>query len=318
MVMMPSLAARRRLWHALAGFGVGLACTIATAPFASGWTCRSLHLAAALFVCSPLLAALPALATSSPRLGAGGAATLTGVLAVVAGAANAVVVWALTQWLGGDDFRNLGAVLVFSLPFGGVPGAAYGLPLAAGTYFARRKLDLPSGSVGAGRGLLLLIAMVAAATSVFAVRATEGAYTIWLAVVAVDAVLALGCVVAAARDFTWALRLHALATDRTGAVEIVDAPDPEAPVGLRHVVTGFGVRSRPVQVHRLAVQDPGPYRASSARRALLSVDAPIPTAIRILCVGIVLLLLCAAILGWSATRATHLAPESRLECVAPF
>lgn len=314
----PTPVRGRLLWHALAGLGTGSACTIATAPFATGAGCDASRLAWSLAICTPLLAVLPPLVASHRGLGRGGAATISGVLAVLVGALNAVVVWVVTEILaGGVDVDEIGVVLLFSLPFGGIPGAGFSLPLAAATWFTRARLQAPAGAIGASRGLLLVVAIVGAATSTVVVQtmtAQHATYMAWPFVLAFDVAVGLACLAVAARDAWLALRIHDLASDRTGAIEIVETSVGAPPPGLPHVIGGASPRRRPVQILRGAVQDPGPYRTSRARTPILSLAAPPPQAIGALIRRVVLLVACAAVLGWSATAAPRLAPEVSPTC----
>ncbi len=158
------------------------------------------------------------------------------------------------------------------------------------------------------------MAIAGAGTSALVVTTRDLVYTAWPVVLVFDAVVALLCLAVAARDLRLALRIHRLANDRTGAVEIADAPADEPPEGLPHVLGGASWRVRPMQILRIAAQDPGPYRASRARTPLLSLAAPPRAALAALVRGALLLVLCAGILGWSATQAPHLAPAPPLVC----
>lgn len=311
---MESSGGRGLFWNALAGIGVGMSCTVATALFATGGGCTDRRLAVALLIWSPLLSALPPVLTSSRRLGHGSAAALAGVLAILMGAVNAIAVWTTTQFFSEyRSFDELGAVLVFALPFGGVPGAGYALPLGLATYFARKKVAAPRGAIGAGRALLLTIAIVGTATSALLVSAEHIQYSLWPAILTFDAGLALLCVTVAARDVRWALRLRRMARDASGALEIADADPETMPAGLTHVAGGSR-GARPTLVYRLDDQDALPYRNARTRVPILSLDAPPVAVSGVLLRGAALLLVCAALLVWSATQTPHLAPDSLALC----
>ena len=316
-VKMEHATGRRLFWNALSGFGVGLGCTITTALFATGGGCSDRQLAGTLLVCSPLLATVPALLTSRPRLGPGMAATLTGVLAVLMGAVNAVVVWVVTQLLAGrHDFHDFGAVLIFSLPFGGIPGAGYAVPMAFGAWFARKKIAAPQAAVGAARGLLVTVAAVGAAASALVATTRGVEYSFWPVLLAFDVVVAAACVWVAIRDVRWAFRLRRMQNDPTGTFEIVPA-NPDAPsAGLRHLVGGaFGTQApTPTHVVRLQTQETAPYRASRARMPVLSLEAPPTNVRRALLASAGILLVCAALLTYGATQMPQLAPRNPTAC----
>lgn len=313
MCMEPS-SARRHLWNALAGLGVGAACTVATAPFATGWTCSEADLAWALVLCSPILSIVPTLTTGSPRLGRAGSFAVTGVLAILMGAVNATVVWAITQLAVGRDLDELGTVMVFSLPFGGVPGLGFALPLALGGWFARDAGKASAASIGGARGLLLVVALVGAATSLVVVTMRDLVYTAWPFVVAFDVVVALLCVGYAARDALLALHIRRLVAGRSGTVVVAEDLGEEPPADVPHVLSGGSWRRRRVQLLRVAPQDPGPYRTSEARTPVLSLAGPVDFTLRALVRGIALLVLCAGLLGWSAAQAPHIAPRPPNVC----
>lgn len=305
------------VWHALAAFGVALAGTIATAPFAAGWTCTDRDLAWSLALCTPLVALLPGWLASPRRYGRTGATAVSAATSIGAGAVNAVVVWVVSESLHGgsplDD--DLGLVLLFALPFGGIPGAAFGVPMGFGTWFARTKLAAPAGAIGAARGLLLVVAVVGAGTSALVVTTRDLVYTAWPVVLAFDVIVAVLCLAVATRDVLLALRIHRLASDATGTFAIVDAPADAPPAGLPRVLDGGGGGGRSVQIVRTAPQDAGPYRATRLSVPILSLAAPPRATIAALARAALLLVLCAGILGWSATQAPRLAPLPPLACL---
>lgn len=297
---------------------MGMACTVATALFATGGGCSDRRLAVALLVWSPILSMVPPVLTRGPRLGPGSGATLAGVVAIVMGALNAIVVWMTVQLLDGGDLRDIGAVLVFSLPFGGVPGAGYAVPIALATFFARRKADAPRGAIGAGRRLLLAIAIVASATALLVARADHVSYSMWPAILAFDALLGAVCVAVAARDSIWAVRLMRLARDTTGRIEIALPEGEPNLVGVQTLHGGGGRLERTTVVYRLEAQDALPYRSAPTRVPILALDAPPRAVARSFLVGAALLVVCAAVLGWSATQVPDRAPDPEMTCADPL
>lgn len=295
------------MWHGAAGLGVGLASTFATAPFAGGGSGHDGHVAAALLICSPLLSMVVCLFSSSPRWATRTAVAVTIVLAPVAGVVNAVATYVLSQWFEGlDPVRDLGLVIVFAVPFGGIPGLAYSLPLAFGTWAARRLVDLPPGTRGAAGKLVAVIAVTAALATLFSL-ATSEPYGAWLVLRIACGLAAALCLLLALRDLRLGARLRRIASSDRFEVKTIE---PGAPVdGVTTIAPYLAGRRPDTVVLGLTEQDQGPYRVSSAARPVL-VLAGGPAAVRrSLRRGAALFLALALALGCLAVQVQSLTPR---------
>jgi hypothetical protein len=243
-----------------------------------------------LLWCTPVLCAACALLGDRPSLDTTRAVVLTAVLAPVGGFINAIVCYIVSTLLqGGDPTRDILVVTLFAIPFGGIPGLFFGMPLGYGTWASRRVRALPPGTGGASAALVagmaavtILVALVGLASAQHSLRPSP--------VRALLAVGALGCLWYALRDLLDLVRLRRLRRDRVSARKMKTGEPLE---GIERIVPWFGRATLDTVLWRSGAHGLGAYRRAEREVPVAVLSGTPREVVRRLAIGAVVMVVLA-------------------------
>jgi hypothetical protein len=165
---------------------------------------------------------------------------------------NATAVYLVSELLSGrSPGTELGLVVLFSIPYGGVPGVVYAAPMGAAVLAARAADGRDDSSalrpLAAVLGVVGILALVVA-------RTASTRYALWPVVVGTGTAVAFVCLAQAAVDLVAALEVHNAARGRAPDLAVV------APFGSVWYLC------------RIAAEGEGPYRTADVTHPIRRLD----------------------------------------------
>lgn len=299
---------RRDLWFAAAGIGVGLSTTLLAGGLGLGEREQSWM----TFALVTLVALFPTLLAADVRLSAHRSALRTGVLCFVL-AIPTVLVLQRARSSSGLAPPVLWAIrFVCAFITAAFLSLAYGPALVVAGRLARSASERPAGSIGAGRWLLVLVACITCVASWGTVSVSHGGgYALWWELLSFDVLLAVLCAGVAVRDGAWAVRLHAVASNRDPSLRAMAGV--AAPPCVPHLATPTVRRSElPVALVRVCAVRAGAYRASASPAPVLLLDGPPARVVASLRRSALLTLALSLALAGAAARAREIAHAPRI------